>query len=736
MFPRPHNANQSYLSPEHHTPLAQQKNGEEARLEEKHLLAQGIELVQLRKHFSALELFHHLLSKESTEQDIKTRAQFWTATCYVELYQFDTAQQYITKHLLEKYPRITSILECRVLSQSGKVNRAHQVLSLLVTNTRLSSQDYVTIGRCYQELNDFYAAEATFKKNPQWQLDYITLLALARLYQRVGFFYKAEQHFQMIDNWHQNAEVLLGLAILYDKNALYAKAELIYNKLTKQHTTDFKFITSQILHYLDRGDIRNAELILNHYGTDATNHQQLLMAYARYYEMKQNAQMALQYQTWLTQKKQYRFSEKYQQCRLIKQVAPEKFLSSIEQPLLNFPYYAPFYLLLAEYKNDVGEFTQATEVLIRAVLKLPHQIKIHYALIRQFFALGQASEAKKHYEYYKSLFVNHPLFSQQLYAMLQSHRFIQQWKFDFNINKISTTYVTLKNNIPQLIFDKLNQLSDEYYFLNNVVKKSLTKECYDIKQGLDVIVVLTEEEMRQKNVGTPNKHLPSLYHLNIDEIKLRCFVLNPELSQTIENSFFCRNFTINCLYADKNGLIIDPSNKGLGDQNEKILRTVKAALSTFQNDPVCILRALRYLANGYKPAYDLEHALYHWQPSNDTPSHQLLAYTEYLFNSVNHDLLIDVINQYKLSHRLWGIARLDKNDITPLQKMMKERNDSHISPSSSIDTTPNLSPTPRKTAPIPIRFFVAEDSGFSHQETQKKGQPLPDNGTQHNNSCH
>ena len=54
-----------------------------------------------------------------------------------------------------------------------------------------------------------------------------------------------------------------------------------------------------------------------------------------------------------------------------------------------------------------------------------------------------------------------------------------------------------------------------------------------------------------------------------------------------------RDFTINCLCIDQNENIIDPLN-GKYDLNRKMIVTVKDPNQSFQEDPIRMLRALRF----------------------------------------------------------------------------------------------------------------------------------------------
>ena len=67
-----------------------------------------------------------------------------------------------------------------------------------------------------------------------------------------------------------------------------------------------------------------------------------------------------------------------------------------------------------------------------------------------------------------------------------------------------------------------------------------------------------------------------------------------------------RDFTINSLYLDKDGVFHDPTEKGIEDIENKVLRTVGLPLTRFREDPSRILRAVRFETMGFEPEVQLK----------------------------------------------------------------------------------------------------------------------------------
>jgi tRNA nucleotidyltransferase (CCA-adding enzyme) len=85
-----------------------------------------------------------------------------------------------------------------------------------------------------------------------------------------------------------------------------------------------------------------------------------------------------------------------------------------------------------------------------------------------------------------------------------------------------------------------------------------------------------------------------------------------------------RDFTINSLYLPYTSPfienVIDPTGHGLDDIRSRVLRTVGDARDRFEEDPLRILRAIRFITRGYIPTFDLHEVL-----MDSSFTHRLLA---------------------------------------------------------------------------------------------------------------
>ena len=183
--------------------------------------------------------------------------------------------------------------------------------------------------------------------------------------------------------------------------------------------------------------------------------------------------------------------------------------------------------------------------------------------------------------------------------------------------------------IPEPVLKILNELYREGYYayiiggaVRDIVQGKSPRD-WDIitSAPLDKVVKILEK------LGYKKYHIVSPYGsimLNIDNIHIDISPIrstypssptgmreetyrqenNIRLEQDIEG----RDYTINMLAMSPKGELIDLVN-ALEDIEKQILRTVRNPEIVLITEPVRILRALRFIAEGYRPTRELEEAL-------------------------------------------------------------------------------------------------------------------------------
>jgi poly(A) polymerase len=109
---------------------------------------------------------------------------------------------------------------------------------------------------------------------------------------------------------------------------------------------------------------------------------------------------------------------------------------------------------------------------------------------------------------------------------------------------------------------------------------------------------------------------PLVGRLTLEFVRARAEAYSPESRKpevragTIEEDAERRDFTINALLLDSRGEVLDPTGQGLEDLRLRILRTPLPPLETFSEDPLRMLRAVRFVSQlGFELAPGVEEAI-------------------------------------------------------------------------------------------------------------------------------
>ena len=121
-----------------------------------------------------------------------------------------------------------------------------------------------------------------------------------------------------------------------------------------------------------------------------------------------------------------------------------------------------------------------------------------------------------------------------------------------------------------------------------------------------------------------------------------------------------RDFTINTLYMDKDGNIIDILN-AKKDINNKVIRCVGNADEKLKEDSLRILRAIRFATVlNFKIDKELEHAIKkNISTLKELSFHRKKEELNYIFRSSNYEYGLELINKYKLDKHL-GLSKIKK----------------------------------------------------------------------------
>ena len=118
----------------------------------------------------------------------------------------------------------------------------------------------------------------------------------------------------------------------------------------------------------------------------------------------------------------------------------------------------------------------------------------------------------------------------------------------------------------------------------------------------------------------------------------------------LKTDHFRRDFTINAMYMDNHFKVID-FESGVGDLNNKVIRMVGNPIKRLKEDPLRILRAIRFaLAFNFSIDLELEKALIKSSHLLDKLSNDKIKMEFKKFKNVNDNQLNEMLEKYSIKH--------------------------------------------------------------------------------------
>lgn len=134
---------------------------------------------------------------------------------------------------------------------------------------------------------------------------------------------------------------------------------------------------------------------------------------------------------------------------------------------------------------------------------------------------------------------------------------------------------------------------------------------------------------------------------------------------TLHDDLIRRDFTVNAMAEDEDGNVIDLFG-GMTDLNDKLLRTPVDCEITFNDDPLRILRAIRFsITKGFDIHQPMWHVMYHYDYSGKMPVVSDERIREELFKCFKHDTLETLEKLRKFPHLTDYIFRDNKLWLKP-----------------------------------------------------------------------
>jgi tRNA nucleotidyltransferase/poly(A) polymerase/TPR repeat protein len=170
---------------------------------------------------------------------------------------------------------------------------------------------------------------------------------------------------------------------------------------------------------------------------------------------------------------------------------------------------------------------------------------------------------------------------------------------------VTPVYTRLPKPLPRVVVEVLKKLESRGYraYVVGGLTRNILLGIDSITDDIDIVTDASIKVIEKTFQATRHLHVPNLVRFTQDN---RSFdiVHSGNLKSNCLADALSRDFSINALYADSNGNVIDPLGRGLQDLNhaELQLQTVLPADESFKIDPFRILRYLYFLSKEFKGA--------------------------------------------------------------------------------------------------------------------------------------
>lgn len=544
----------------------------------------------------------------------------------------------------------------RCYMQMGQYDKAIQKLQAIPKIGRTTNSVYQQLGYCYLELQQYELAMSCFQKLTNWQHNAKALFGLFKIHLAKRNFAIAINFLKKIQGWEQDTKMLLALGRCYQTMGQDEQAIKTFRLIADwEHNPEVLFLLA--LQEERKGFLGRArQLYLNAYEKCPDS-----------YEVTYNC------------------------CRFLVKQDDEQASTMLQQALEKWPEEVDL-KRLAVYQQGKSQSVQyQLQLLEQFIQRFPYHMQTYLDLIRLNIYIGQVEKAEQYQTHCVERFTGNHVFHKKIQKLLGAKTVIQLWGTDYNTidanentegpivvvplenllpNKVIPDALSFDNNqLPILsnVREIMWNLKHEYYFVGSVVHALIDKTPLKLNQDIDLVMVGECSNVINEQGGFDTSiYKSNLYTQKIDNINVECYVVPPP---SVEETFFqrdgfSRDFTITCLYVDSDLNLYDPTGLGVQDYKNKMLRTVKPAAVSFKEDPVRMLRAIKYMLQGFEPSTEIIEAINHWQ-TNTIPnqSHIQAVARKYIFDLGQH--YVDRLIEFGLAEKMFSV-KSNSNETTYL----------------------------------------------------------------------
>ncbi|WP_131754680.1 tetratricopeptide repeat protein, partial [Legionella londiniensis] len=338
-----------------------------------------------------------------------------------------------------------------------------------------------------------------------------------------------------------------------------------------------------------------------------------LLGLARCYQEMGSDAEAISYYT--TLRGQFPFSTEGHYafcCFAVERQLPDARLL-LEKALQTWPYFVPLYLLKARHQMHQNDADGALDTLQQASQQFPYSTGAKLALIKYYLMRGQLAKALDAQKQCWALFPGHHKLFSYIEKLIQAKELILAWASDFAEADEKVRRVALPASLLAM-FKSLEASGGEHYLTGSSVLSLLTHQPILPAQDLDFVSVEADAYQLKRQGFYPSPYLPNLFAKHRKPNPVSTWLVSTSPIMQPSHAALSRDYTISCLFCDKDGTIYDPTGYGLEDLKHKRLRAIGNPVIRLQEDPARVLRAVKYMALGFKPMPDLDAALRDWKP--------------------------------------------------------------------------------------------------------------------------
>jgi len=218
----------------------------------------------------------------------------------------------------------------------------------------------------------------------------------------------------------------------------------------------------------------------------------------------------------------------------------------------------------------------------------------------------------------------------------------------------------------------------EAYVVGSAVLSCLSNQALTTSQDIDIVMGPQDTDYMNRNPNfTVSSYISQLYHAKrgLTDIPLDCYIALTK-TQSVAEDTSQRDFTIACLYCNRQGDIFDPSGKGLDDFYSKTLRTLLPAEICFDNDPTRLLRAIKFMLLGYEPTEEVLLAMKNWHPLEEPSQEEIDHFKAVMFKNLSKENKMEFVArlvEYGLHSKFFVYFDLDESIANgPLEALCEE----------------------------------------------------------------